>query len=241
MAYRRYYRFNKNNPVGLGKPPFATFNPHTRESPVLRNENMIIISIDPGIVNCGIYINCINTKTGEETSIYLARLEFNKDENHYVSSLKIFDELENSEKYFTSAHYIVIESQMAVSYDNTRMAQHLITYFMGKVKDKGNRPLVIEFNSQSKTRLLNCPKGMKKPEYKKWCHAKAIEFLKSRNNPKEEKFITCLEVAKKKDDMGDAVCQMYAWLKVMRGESIEVPQPVVRESPSKKYEIEIED
>ena len=44
MAYRRYHRFNKNNPVGLGKPPFASFNPHTRDAPVLRNDNMIIVS-----------------------------------------------------------------------------------------------------------------------------------------------------------------------------------------------------
>lgn len=242
MAYRRYHRFNKNNPVGLGKPPFASFNPHLKEAPVMRNKNMIIVSIDPGIVNCGVYINCLNTETGKETSIYMARLEFNKGENHYVSSLKILNELEETEKYFSSAHYIVIESQMAVSYDNTRMAQHLITYFMTKLKDKGNRPLIIEFNSQSKTRLLDCPKGMKKPQYKKWCQEKAISFLEDRKSPKEEKFITCLKVVKKGDDMGDAVCQMYAWMKVMRGESIVVPKPVLRTPlPQAKAMIEIED
>ena len=212
MAYRRYHKFNKNNPVGLGKPPFASFNPHLKESPVMRNENMIIVSIDPGIVNCGVYINCLNTETGKETSIYMARLEFNKGENHYVSSLKILNELEETEKYFSSAHYIVIESQMAVSYDNTRMAQHLITYFMTK------------------------------PQYKKWCQEKAISLLEDRKSPKEEKFITCLKVVKKGDDMGDAVCQMYAWMKVMRGESIVVPKPVLRTPlPQAKTMIEIED
>jgi len=242
MAYRRYHRFNKNNPVGLGKPPFASFNPHTRDAPVLRNDNMIIVSIDPGIVNCGVYVNCINTKTNTETSIYMARLEFNKEDNHYVASINILDQLEETEKYFSSAHYIVIESQMAISYDNTRMAQHLITYFMTKLKDQGNRPLIIEFNSQSKTRLLDCPKGMKKPQYKKWCQEKAISLLKDRNNPREEKFITCLEIVKKGDDMGDAVCQMYAWMKVMRGESIFVPKPITRTPlPSSKPTIEIEE
>ena len=242
MAYRRFHRFNKNNPVGLGKPPFATFNPHTKDAPVMRNENMIIVSIDPGIVNCGVYINCINTETNQETSIYMARLEFNREENHYSSSLKVLDQLEDSEKYFSSAHYIVIESQMAVSYDNTRMAQHLITYFMTKLKNKGNRPLVIEFNSQSKTRLLDCPKGLKKPQYKKWCREKAISFLEERKNKKEEKFITCLKVVNKGDDMGDAVCQMYAWMKVMRGESIQIPQPVMRTPvPVTKTVVEIED
>jgi hypothetical protein len=241
MAYRRYHRFNKNNPVGLGKPPFATFNPHSKESPVMRNNNMVIVSIDPGIVNCGIYINCIDTETGNETSIYMARLEFNREENHYASSLRVLNDLEDSEKYFSSAHYIIIESQMAISYDNTRMAQHLITYFMTKLKDQGNRPLIIEFNSQSKTRLLDCPKGMKKPQYKKWCREKAISLLEERKSKKEEKFITCLKVVKKGDDMGDAVCQMYAWMKVMNGESVFVPKPIVRDSsiqPAPMIEIE---
>lgn len=228
MAYRRYHRFNKNNPVGYSKPPFATFNAHDLDAPVLRNDNMIIVSIDPGIVNCGIYVVCFNTKTNKYKSLYLSRLEFNKGENHYVSSMKILDELEEKEKYFSSAHYIIIESQMAVSYDNTRMAQHLITYFISKIRNKGNRPLVIEFNSQSKTRLLGCPKGMKKPDYKKWCREKAIQILKDRNDESETKFIKCIQTAKKADDMGDSICQLYAWMMVFNGEAIPVPKPVVR-------------
>ena len=240
MAYRRYRRFNKNNPVGFSKPPFASFNPHTRAAPVMRNENLIITSIDPGIVNCGIYVCYVNTNTGETTSLYLARLEFNKEENHYISSSKILDELEETEKYFSSSHYIIIESQMSISYDNTRMGQHLITYFINKLKDKGNRPLVIEFNSQSKTRLLDCPKGMKKVDYKKWCREKAISLLEERKSKKEEKFIMCLQGMKKGDDIGDAVCQFYAWMKVMNGESVVVPKPHVREKRP-ETELEIED
>ena len=99
---------------------------------------------------------------------------------------------------------------------------------MTMLKNKGNRPIIIEFNSQSKTRLLGCPKGLKKPEYKVWCREKASELLKSRENESEEKFINCLEKAKKKDDMGDAVCQCEAWLMVYSGEAITVPKPVSR-------------
>lgn len=230
MAYRRYHRFNKNNPVGYSKPPFASFNPHDLDAPVMRNENMIMVSIDPGIVNCGIYVACYNTETKQYKSLYLSRLEFNRGENHYISSMKILDQLEEREKYFSSAHYIIIESQMAVSYDNTRMAQHLITYFSTKFKDKGNRPIIIEFNSQSKTRLLECPKGMKKHQYKKWCKDKAIEILKSRNSKSEDKFIKILEITKKADDMGDSICQCHAWKMVMDGEAIKVPKPVLRNS-----------
>jgi len=228
MAYMRRHRYGKYNPVGFSKPPFSCFNPHTLQAPVRRNENLIITSIDPGIVNCGLYVNCINMESGEERSLYLSKLEFNKGENHYVESINILDRIERENKFFSSSHYIVIESQMAVSYDNTRMAQHLITYFVSKFKDMGNRPLIMEFNSQSKTRLLQCPKGMKKPEYKKWCREKAISLLEERGQEREKKFIKYIKDSKKSDDMGDAVCQAHAWMIVFRGEAIQVPKPVVR-------------
>ena len=114
------------------------------------------------------------------------------------------------------------------------MGQHLITFFMTYLKNKGNRPIIIEFNSQSKTRLLGCPKGMKKPEYKVWCREKAFELLESRGE-KEKKFMDFLKNSKKKDDMGDAICQCEAWLIVYKGEAISVPKPIVREV---KIEIE---
>jgi hypothetical protein len=230
MSYRRQFKYSKLNPVGFSKPPFAAFNSHTKDSPVMRNENMIITSIDPGIVNCGIYVNCINTKSGKQTSLFLGKLEFNDGENHYITSINKLDKLEEEQKFFSSSHYIVIESQMAVSYDNTRMAQHLITYFSTKLKDIGNRPIIIEFNSQSKTRLLDCPKGMKKHHYKKWCKDKAIEILKSRDSKSEDKFIKILEITKKADDMGDSICQCHAWKMVMDGEAVKVPKPVLRNS-----------
>tara|TARA_R110001592_G_scaffold164575_3_gene398743 strand:+ start:2733 stop:3422 length:690 start_codon:yes stop_codon:yes gene_type:complete len=220
-------RFAKN-PVGYVKPPFISFNSHDYEAPVLRNENMIITSIDPGVVNCGIYIVSINTKTKEKKSLYMARLEFNKGSDPYSESIKKFEKLESENSYFSASHYIVIESQMAISYKNTRIGQHLISFFMTFLRNKGNRPLVIEFNSQSKTRLLGCPSGMKKPQYKVWCKDKALEILGDREGTSEKKFITYLENSKKKDDMGDAICQSEAWLMVYNGEAVSIPKPFSR-------------
>ena len=226
MAYRRKNRYSTIN-NGL-KAPFSIFNPHTYDAPVMRNKNIIITSIDPGIVNCGIYVGCYNIETEEHTSIFLGRLTFNTGENHYTESMKQLEELEEKEKCFSSSHYIVIESQMTISYDNTRMAQHLITYFSSVFKNKGNRPLIIEFTSQAKTRLLECPKGLKKYQYKKWCKEKAKSLLESREKDGEKKFIRCLEVNKKTDDMGDSICQYYAWILVMNGKSYEFPHPIKR-------------
>ena len=38
MSYKRYHRYSKKNPVGATKPPFADFNFHDLEAPVLRNQ-----------------------------------------------------------------------------------------------------------------------------------------------------------------------------------------------------------
>lgn len=228
-GYRRYAKFAKYQPVN-GKPPYAVYNSHSHESPIMNNDNIIITSVDPGIKNCGVYVNCFNTTTKENTSILLTRLDFSKsnEDNHYVSCIKQLDDLEKQHQYFSKSHYIVIESQMTISYDNTSMGQHLITYFMTKLKNRGNMPHVIEFNSQAKTRMLGCPKGMKKQQYKRWCKQKAIEFLGTRRNQEhEEVFSRKIKTATKGDDMGDTVCQCYAWIMLLEGDN--KPQLPVKE------------
>ena len=229
MAYNRYKKFAANKHLGNLKPPFCEFNAHDYEAPVMRSENMLITSIDPGIVNCGVYVSCYNTEKKVHSSLYLARLTFDRANNHYNESIKKLEELEEKYHFFSNSHYIVIESQMTVSYDNTRMCQHLITYFMSAMKNKGSRPVVIEITSRAKTKLLECPKGLSKYQYKKWCTEKAITFLKERKNDKEEDYINSLQTTKKKDDMGDAICQYYAWFKIMDGEAM---QPTL---PTKRY------
>jgi len=228
MAHNRYKRYTANKKIGNLKPPFCEFNPHDFDAPVMRNKNILITSIDPGIVNCGVYVSCYNTEKKTHESLFLARLTFNSENNHYVESLKQLNDLEENHGFFSSSHYVVIESQMTVSYDNTRMCQHLISYFMSTYKNKGNRPLIIEITSQAKTRLLECPKGLSKYQYKKWCANKAIKYLEDRGGEKEENFIDSIKGSKKKDDMGDAICQYYAWMKIMDGEAIKPTLPTKR-------------
>lgn len=228
MSYRSRNKFQKTAVNSVLKNPFSEFNPHDYESPVMRTENIITISIDPGIVNCGVYIDCYNTVTKTHKSLHLARMNFKKSDNFYIECMKKLDELENEFKFLTSAHYIIIESQMTVSYDNTRMAQHLITYFCTKLKNRGNRAIIIELSSQAKTKFLDCPRKMKKYDYKKWCKQRAIDFLKEIDSEEESKFISCLELIKKGDDMGDSICQYYAWKKIFDSKLYSFSLPVKR-------------
>lgn len=229
MAFNSYKKFSKAKSITKSKAPYSELNPHTVEAPVMRNKNIIITSIDPGIVNCGVYVCAYNTETKKHHSIYLQRLVFNKGDNHYLDSLSQFEELEEKYNLFSKSHYIVIESQMTVNYDLVRMGQHFISYFMTRLKDRGNRPLIIEINNQAKTKLLECPVRGNKYEYKKWCIQKAIEFLNSRDNFEVEKnYLFSLESKGKRDDISDAICQYYAFLKILEDEYNRPTLPVKR-------------
>lgn len=211
-SYRRYKKSNNSG------NQYVVYNPHIEStvSPRIINKNIIVTSIDPGVKNCGVYVNCFNTETKEHTSILLMRLDFSKTDNKYVECIKQFDDLEKTHQYFSKSHYIVIEAQMTISYINTRMGQNIITYFTTKLKNRGNLPHIIELTSQAKTRLLGCPKGMKKQEYKRWCKQKAISFINERKNTDHESvFSNKIKSVTKGDDMGDTVCQMYAWMMIM--------------------------
>lgn len=229
MAHNRFKKYTKDGKKNTS--PYGELNPHTLEGPVMRNENIIITSIDPGIVNCGIYTSAYNTETKKIKSIYLEKLVFNKTNNHYLDSLNQLYELENNYKLFSSSHYILIESQMTVNYDLVRMGQHLITTFLNIVKDKGNRPIIIEISNQAKTQLIDekKPKGLTKYQYKKWCTEQAMEFLKNKGEiDVEGAYIYKLENSKKADDMGDSVCQLYAFIKIMEGEYSRPTLPIKR-------------
>lgn len=200
--------FTKKTPEG-----YQVINPHDDQSSPRIEDEIVTVSIDPGIVNCGIYICSKNVKTKKETSLYLANANFCKSmeeaEHFYFRSIKYLDELEEKTHFLSSAHYIVIESQMRHN-RNTRVGQHLMSYFMTRLRNKGNRAWIIEITSKAKTTQLGCPK-MDKPSYKKWCANRAIDFLEQRQDPNEDMFIESLKTAKKKDDMGDVVCQYKAW------------------------------
>lgn len=220
MAYNHYKRFSKNKGGEKGnKNPYSELNPHTLEAPVMRNDNIIVTSIDPGIVNCGIYTCAYNTKDNTHKSIFLKKMKFSGGENHFLESLSQFEELENEKKLFSSSHYIVIESQMAVNYDLVRMGQHIISYLITKTRNKGNRPLIIEIDSQQKTKSWNdYPKGLTKYQYKVWCTKKAIALLEERKSEYEKDYIYILKSAPKSDDMGDSVAQYYVFVDYLMGE-----------------------
>lgn len=227
MPYKKKKKFVGNKSIGNAKAPFFEYNPHEGKAPVMNNQNILVASIDPGTTNCGLYVSYYNTETEKHTSLHLERMEFNDGINPYLTSMEKLDKLEDDYKFFSSAHYIIIESQMHNVNLNTRMGQHLITYFLTKFKNKGNKPIVIEISSQAKYRLLEGPIGTEKTERKKWAATKSIELLRARKNDEVElEFICEIESSTKRDDMGDAITQYQAFFKILEGKFARPTMPV---------------
>jgi hypothetical protein len=237
MSYRRLNRFCKKQPTGI-KPPYLLFNPHTLPAPLAVDECIgpdghldswyAIGSIDPGPKNSGIRIEkrWLKSRHVEMVLYAIMNSTINDDQkstdittvNYHVNNVLLMDRFL---EYFCQCHYIVIECQMTINYDLVRFSQHLITYLIIKCKDKGNRPLIIELDSHYKTRLLGASLKLTKDQRKAWCTQKAISMFEQRGDDTSLKFLSFL---RKKDDCGDAACQIEVWWIILQG-LYEPPKP----------------
>ena len=237
--FRTNFRFRKEK----RKEDYCIFDPHSepgfnecdkrfmKKIGKKGNDYIGIVSIDPGIVNIGLYITFF-WNNGHVQSCVLERLDFStedrKNEND-DNKIKVYNEaISKLDKHFdiiSQTHFILIESQLSVNPNAMRMAQHFITYFSMKFKDVGIKPLIIEISPQLKTELLGGPKGREKGETKEkakrkrkeWCRQKAEEILRCCHDDETAEFLVKKRAKKgegksKKDDMGDVVCQAFAWL-----------------------------
>jgi hypothetical protein len=212
QMYRRLARFNKQAPTGV-KNPFVIFNPHTLTPCSTQDPNFITSTIiDPGIKNCAIRVAKYSLQTGKSQTLMMQNFNFTRVEamastgNYGLETQyypQVLTTLDPYLELFCQSQYIGIESQLPINYDLVRMGQHLISYFMIRVRDQGNRPLIIEIDPHLKSRMLNAPPRMKKPELKSWAHTMGIHFLRYSD---EHSLADQLSQTTKGDDMGDIIC-----------------------------------
>ena len=109
---------------------------------------------------------------------------------------------------FLESHIILIERQLPENYYAVRFAQHILTYFLVKLKDTPLLPLILEINSKLKLKELDIPSGLPKKEYKGRLVMKAKELLTKRGDVEGVKLIEKSKI--KPDDICDCVCQIEA-------------------------------
>lgn len=226
MAYRRLGRFNKKAPTAV-KAPYMIFSCHDDdlESPIYNSlevskfygrpdETFIqIMAIDPGIKNCGVRIER-RWSSGHVETVMLAKLNFLISEAptntiYYTNAIKV---LRTYLPIMELCQYILIESQLPINYDMVRMSSHIISFLMSQLANKGCRPLIYEVDTYFKSRILNAPPKMAKPELKKWCWEYALRILKERNDTEA---YNAIKNAGKQDDMGDCVCYCEGFYKAI--------------------------
>jgi hypothetical protein len=227
MAYRRLGRFNAKRPTAV-KNPYMIFSCHDDdlECPVYNEPSVSafygrpgemfvqIMAIDPGIKNCGVRIER-RWSSGHVETVMLARLNFlisdgpPTDTMYYKNSINV---LKNYLPIMELCQYILIESQLPINYDMVRMSSHIISYLMSQLANKGCRPLIFEVDTYFKSRILNAPPKMSKPELKKWCKNYALKLLEERKDVETSKVLRELS---KGDDAGDVICYCEGFYKAL--------------------------
>ena len=227
--YKRLARFNKKAPTAI-KPPYIIFNPHDQTPCQARPDGLIIMTmIDPGIKNCAFRTSSYDPKTGISKTLLLKKLDFTNSKEHYYVEMIV--QMEEFKQYFINSHYIGIESQLPINYDLVRMGQHITTYLLTIVRNNGVRPLIVELDPHLKSRMLNAPAKMTKPQLKLWATTKGIELLKACGEFDVAAFV---ESQKKADDYGDVICYEKCMIIILRGEMNPIPLPSQKEEVKKR-------
>lgn len=144
---------------------------------------------------------------GEITSFYVK--DFGVRKNNGIDDRKIFfactDFLDSIIDELMECDIILIEQQLKRNPFAQKMEQHVYTYLTIVFRSfKYYTP----YNASNKTQVLKAPKGMDKPERKKWCSEKCCEILAERG---DEYSLEIISRTKKIDDLCDTFCMIQAW------------------------------
>lgn len=211
------------------KSNYTTYYPHDKpiEERVWNDDHYLIVSIDPGRVNCAFRIEK-RPKSGNPQTVAFDKWKVEEYIEDGILICKTYDnvtkKLESFYKYFCNCHYIIIERQLPQNYKATRIAQHIISYFCFRLKNKPNCPSIIEIDPKMKGKHLGFPRGM---DLKAWAVVKAREILEDRND------VFGISVmnyhSRKQDDLADVVLQIEAFFMIVPNLSNDIITPDVIE------------
>jgi hypothetical protein len=121
--------------------------------------------------------------------------------------LTLTDFLDSLTHVWDSVDTFLIEKQMTTNPKAMRLGHHVQSYFLTIYRDFKT---IIEFPSQHKTRVLGCPKELrrKKKDRKKFCVEQATDIMRNHGGDMMDKYFKL----KKKDDISDCICQAKAFV-----------------------------
>lgn len=209
------------------KTPYTAYNPHSIPLTERRwNQGYFrVVSIDPSGRSGKNFGIRVESRPGPgdygfiTTDLFLRYSlpsQTKSPEDECLSSTydRLTDFLDSHLPLFLASHIILIERQLPENYCAVRFSQHILSYFLIKLKDTPLLPLILEVSSKLKLRELGIPSGLPKKDYKARLVDKAKELLTKRGDMEA---VGLIERSKTKpDDICDCVCQIeavFAYLK----------------------------
>lgn len=223
--------------------------PHDIDYPInhlvnlFKFQNTITCSVDPGTKNYAIRIANRNNCTRQSTTIYYNRWELDSTvgtddpdveiECTYSSLsnklIKIIDLLEQVD-------ILIIERQLPINYNSTRVMQHTIACFEHVFRQNKTKryPIICTVAPHLKGRMLGAPRGLPKPELKKWSVEITYDILRDNG---DDWALRRLDNERKKDDLADVVTQYEAFCLYFGLDQLVVKpiNSIVSEKPASKH------
>src|SRR3990167_39773 len=213
------------------KTPYTLYNPHSLDQSkrVWNSDYYQVISVDPAYRNFGLRIERRHTDGRIIPLVFLrANLAINitKDSPELLSTAirSASDLLDELSHFFQDCHLVIIERQLHENYKSLRVSQHVLTYFLIKMKDMPLLPTILEINSKLKTQELGAPKGLNKNQIKEWSVLKARQLLEWRDDKDSLKIMN--QGKRKQDDLADCVCMIEALFSLWGLPITQEPSPI---------------
>lgn len=165
---------------------------------------MIVAAFDIGSKN---FAFCIRERENDKT-LLLENLDLTIDTEDFNDILlNLIDEMDRRKEHWNRCDIFLIEKQMhfrgKYNVKALKIAQHLLTYLLMNYKKTKE---IIDYPAFHKTKVLDAPKKMTKPQRKKWAVEKALELLEKT----EPNYYNMIKKAKKKDDLADVYLMVSA-------------------------------
>lgn len=191
---------------------------------LFQNSTTTVTSIDPGTVNYGIRICRRNNTIKTTKSLYLDRWELDQAPKKEKKGRGVEYDIHLDPRYpsltnkldkildlIQQCDILLIEKQLPINYNANRIMQHTIGYFENVFKQNiTNRyPVIILISPVLKGRMLGVPKGLPKPELKKWSVDEAYYIAEDEG---DDWAIQQLNRCRKQDDIADTITQYKAFL-----------------------------
>ncbi|CAK7994917.1 Hypothetical protein POVR1_LOCUS435 [uncultured virus] len=207
----------KTKPAPNPKGKFIIHSNHSDivEALGISKHHHTIISVDPGMKNYGFRIEKrYNSIYGPYNlsidTIEMVKMKFDDTRSHVSHQgtkshlfRDLFQFLDQYKEHYIDGSMAIIESQMTKNGDMSRVFQATIDYFLVRHPQM----IVVELDAHLKSKALNAPSKMSKPELKKWDVEMAEKLLNARG---DDLGLKILGDYVKKDDLADTIIGIEA-------------------------------